>query len=368
MPLTVRRLSVIEQTTELLQNAIAGGRWKTWLPGERDMSRQLGISRTSYRVALQSLAAAGWIDQVQGKGTRVRRRPARWSAQTPVEIGLILPRMLGQLRPSVSVWIDELRARLAAEGHTLALFHGDRFYARHPGPTLRTLTREHPAACWILVMSTLPAQQWFADHGVPCVVAGTVHGATPLPYVNVDFRAVCRHAAGVLLSAGHRRLVLLNRRLPGPDSNQRGAGDREGEAGFLEAISLASQARGSVIYHDYSSDGVARALRQAVGGSAPATGIVITDPHCYLAAISYLAERRLRVPQDVSLISRDHDTFLEFLRPIPARYQLNPETYAHRVLTQVRQTGRRQASAAVIFPTFVPGKSVGPPPALPSVR
>jgi len=42
------------------------------LPGERDLARQLGVTRPTLREALQRLAADGWIEIRQGKSTRVK--------------------------------------------------------------------------------------------------------------------------------------------------------------------------------------------------------------------------------------------------------------------------------------------------------
>lgn len=42
------------------------------LPGERELSRQLGVTRPTLREALQRLARDGWLDIHQGRATRVQ--------------------------------------------------------------------------------------------------------------------------------------------------------------------------------------------------------------------------------------------------------------------------------------------------------
>ena len=42
------------------------------LPGERELAKQLGVTRPTLREALQRLARDGWLDIQQGKPTRVR--------------------------------------------------------------------------------------------------------------------------------------------------------------------------------------------------------------------------------------------------------------------------------------------------------
>ena len=47
------------------------------LPGERDIARSMAVSRVTVRKALAGLVEAGLLDQRQGSGTYVSRRPPR---------------------------------------------------------------------------------------------------------------------------------------------------------------------------------------------------------------------------------------------------------------------------------------------------
>jgi GntR family negative regulator for fad regulon and positive regulator of fabA len=66
-----------EKTTErverLLIEAILGGTYPpgSTLPGERALSKELGVARPALREALQRLSRDGWLDIQQGKSTRV---------------------------------------------------------------------------------------------------------------------------------------------------------------------------------------------------------------------------------------------------------------------------------------------------------
>lgn len=56
-----------------LVSAILEGQFPidSYLPGERDLARQLGVTRPTLREALQRLGRDGWVDIQQGKTTRV---------------------------------------------------------------------------------------------------------------------------------------------------------------------------------------------------------------------------------------------------------------------------------------------------------
>jgi LacI family transcriptional regulator len=68
-----------------------------------------------------------------------------------------------------------------------------------------------------------------------------------------------------------------------------------------------------------------------------------------------------RIPEDVAVIARDDDTYLQAASPPLARYAVNSVALARRVALAVRQlaeTGALPARAIRLMPAFVPGGSV----------
>jgi GntR family transcriptional regulator, negative regulator for fad regulon and positive regulator of fabA len=63
-----------EIAEQRLLEAILSGHFavNTYLPGERDLAAQIGVTRPTLREALQRLARDGWLDIQHGKATRVR--------------------------------------------------------------------------------------------------------------------------------------------------------------------------------------------------------------------------------------------------------------------------------------------------------
>ncbi len=64
---------VSDQVADRLLARIASGEWAPGqrLPGERQLAEDMGVSRVSVRAALQTLKTQGFVDAVQGGGTRV---------------------------------------------------------------------------------------------------------------------------------------------------------------------------------------------------------------------------------------------------------------------------------------------------------
>ena len=63
-----------EMAESRLLDGILSGHFliNTTLPGERELSEQIGVTRPTLREALQRLGRDGWLDIQQGKATRVR--------------------------------------------------------------------------------------------------------------------------------------------------------------------------------------------------------------------------------------------------------------------------------------------------------
>jgi DNA-binding FadR family transcriptional regulator len=88
MPLqAVESSRLYRQIAEQLRGLIAGGEFGpgTRLPAERDLARQLGVSRPSVREALIALEVEGWVEVRTGSGIYVQEARRRGRAQAARE-------------------------------------------------------------------------------------------------------------------------------------------------------------------------------------------------------------------------------------------------------------------------------------------
>lgn len=109
MPLqTVEPRRLYRQIADQLRALIAGGEFAAGarLPAERDLSKQLGVSRPSVREALIALEVEGWVEVRTGSGVYVLDRSHR--ASEPMEAAEWGP-------------LELIRARRVVEGETAAL-------------------------------------------------------------------------------------------------------------------------------------------------------------------------------------------------------------------------------------------------------
>jgi len=171
----------------------------------------------------------------------------------------------------------------------------------------------------------------------------------------VHYRATCRHAAGQFLARNHRCLVLVN-----PESGT--GGELESEQGFLEGATntTAAGVQASVVQHDGSVNGICTRLDALFRKPTPPTALLVSRPAHVLTVMGHLMRRGLRLPQDVALISRDDDSFLEHVVPSVARYASNPSAFAQKlskIVLEVAGGGVLTAADHHIMPHFVRGDS-----------
>ncbi|MBI5773231.1 MAG: substrate-binding domain-containing protein [Verrucomicrobia bacterium] len=356
MRLIAQRASLVAQAAQFLRDALDHGQWFGELPGERNLCARLGVSRPTLRAALEQLRREGRLAVTHGRPTRILQPRAKSAGAPRSVVAMLSPVPLRAMPPFVMHWVDELREQLAAAGCPLELHVSRTVYSPRPARALESLVRRAPAAAWVLYLSSEVMQRWFQERGLPCLVAGSCVPEVKLPSVDVDYRAACRHAVGLLCAAGCARIALV---LPHGGY----AGDREGEEGFREALARSSTkpAASRILRHDGTVAGLCAQLDSALGTSPPVDGFIVARSGHALTALTHLSRRGVRVPQEVAVVSRDDDAFLEFVVPRMARYTSDPAQFARRVARvamQLAQQGFAAPRAVRLMPRYLAGETV----------
>lgn len=349
--------SLVSQVVAVLEARIARGDWQEWLPNERALCASLYVSRNTLRAALAQLKARQVVEAVKPLGTKILLNAPKPKPSPTRTIGLLSPIPTGAMRPNVALIIDSLRGHLAEAGYRLHLHHGEHFFHGNSHSALRKLTRNSPHDCWVLVLANARVKQWFVEADLPCVVSGSCDAEETLPFVDIDYRALCRHAVGQMVAAGHRRIVFFT------EKSARG-GDIDSESGFMEGVdgthSMAVEAR--VVHHQGTPASASRMLGMLFNSRKPPTAMLVANPHYFLLALTYLQQRGLRVPADVSLVCRDDDPFLQFIQPPPARYGFDAHTFSKRLFKLIMRIVNHQTGVAKgvqIMPDYRKGMTLG---------
>lgn len=351
-----RRLTLSAQTTAALRKAIAGGAWSEFLPSERRLCDLLQVSRPTVRSALRTLAADGLIEVSPGRRMRLRARPRAAAPASRHLVALVSHQPLSRLTLTAYQGISEMRAQLARQGFATQEFICP---GRNPAAQRRQVdafVRENGPSCSVLLSVSREVQAWFAARRLPALVLGSCHAAVALPSLDVDYRAVCRHAAGVLLRAGHRRIAFLV-----PDLGV--AGDLASEDGFREGITRHPDAAAQVVRHRGPAGDLAARVAALLRSAEAPTALLVARPLHTVTVLVELLRLGVRVPGQLSLIARDHDPVYA---ATVAHYAFENDAFARRLSRlMLHLVGRGELSREpnLIFPRYVPAGTVRPPPA-----
>jgi DNA-binding LacI/PurR family transcriptional regulator len=351
--MTLHFQSIAAQVSQALRAEIGNRAWDESLPGERQLAERFQVSRKTIRKALAELRAEGMLATQRNRGSVIKKQPAGRRAPS-ARIALLLPQPLEASRPFTALWVNRLMGLLQETGHPLQIFHGAKYFGQNATRTLARLTAANAARCWIIGGSNRPLQEWFAGSGVPTIISGSAHAGVDLPSVDVDHRALCRHCASLFLRHGHRHLALFL-------EHGGHAGDAESEQGFREGVAAAADAPAPVVCSaERSASSIIREAKRLIGRKDRPTAWLVANSYAYLTVLSYLASVGLRVPQDISVVSRDEETFLRFMHPTPMYYSIKPAKFAHALHLGLKRVlaGDTSDFSIRIVPDLIKGASV----------
>lgn len=363
MPAHFQRQTLVDQVASSLEERVRAREWQSRLPGERALCAQMGVSRTSLRAALAILLGQGLLKSVPRQGILVCRRAGGTRAPPGSRtIGIVTSELPTLLPPQGQFLIRGIEHFLHAAGFEMVIqtvaHSRNNLSSRH----LAELVSRHRTASWALFSVSKAAQNYFARHRLPALVMGSCFPGIALPELDVDYRAVCRHAAATLLRLGHRRLALVTMK-------DGFAGDRLGESGFREgcAQQRAPNTAARVVYHDGTRLNLRRSVESVLAGPRPPTAFIVARANHALALAGQIRQKGLQIPGDISLICRDDEDYLDWCVPPIARYHVDIDLYARRsarALLRLAKGGVRGLRLPPIMPSYVPGATVAPPRSL----
>jgi len=345
-----QRLLLSAQAADSLRKAIARRVWSEFLPSERRLCDLLQVSRPTIRTALGMLAKERVIEIQQGRRNRLLEPPAPSVPRQRRLVALVSHTPVSRLNLTAFLGINSMRAQLARHGFTTAEFVCVGRSPRVQRSRLEAFLRQNRVFCCVLLSVSREVQEWFAAHSIPSLVLGSCHPDVRLPSLDVDYRAVCRHAAGVFRRHGHRRLAFVV-----PDSGI--AGDLASEDGFRAG---AAGAAATIVRHNGTRPHLAARLEALFATPRPPTALLVAKPAHTLTVLMHLLHHGIRIPGTVSLIARDHDPLYEHEL---AHYAFGDESFARRLsrlMVQMVSQGHLPAEPSLIFPRYVAGETVWP--------
>lgn len=355
-----KRSSLVTSTAASLRNGIRDGIWEEVLPGERILCEHLQVSRTTLRSALAMLVKEGWISDDARKKRRIFMPDTTPKPKISKDmVAVVTNEHIQLMAPMVIFYINEMRRYLQKIGLRVEIFT-DLKLDQRPDRKLNEFLQNRQVACWVLVSPTSHVQRFFADREVPTLIVGPSAGEVRLPSISIDYRAVCRHATGVFLGRGHRRLALVI-----PDSKI--AGNTASVEGFREGFerSARSDAEAFVLHHDSTREGICRKLDFHLKTARRATGFLVCRSLHALTVTSHLLNRGLAIPNDISVISRDSESYIDYFTPEITRYHYGRRHFAQRLsrlVVRLATDGSLPPQMTLILPNLISGKTLADAP------
>lgn len=353
-----RRTTVADQAAAALRAAIASGQLADPLPGEIELARRLGVSRPSLHSALAQLARLGLLEIRKGRRTRLVCRGAmreRVPGKPTLAALAVGPEAHFLAQAPVML---HLRAEAMSRGFEWDHLLDHRLASPAGAARLRQLIAARRETCWVLHSCPARVQRAFAESGVPALVLGSCAPEIALPSVDLDFRSVGWHAAGMLARHGHRRIVLVLPAHPLPGDSA----CREGFVAYFARQAYAG-ARLTELTLTLPAPRHLSRLRSALEGSRRATAVFAMREANAVAVHAHILALGLAVPGDVSVVSRDTHPLIDAALPHLTRYASSPPRQAALAVrvAQALLAGRDgPPRARRVTPQFLAGATLGP--------
>lgn len=351
-----QRKLLLHQVTESLRKSMEDGLWQNHLPGERELSRRLHVSRPTLRAALEILEREKWIQSTPGKPRKLLQQSPKRQRVEISTVTLITPQPLYSMSRNRLFLFNALYQDLLESGVRLQVQHHPGFGSSRPSWALKSLDKPTGKGVYLLTHSSEPLQRWFADAALPSLVLGSVFPGVRLPSIECDYPALGRHAAGLFIGKGHRHVVVIR-------NKQTLAGDLETTDAFCKEIErrVNGGRTSSVLQHDSDPAELLAKWNQIKNAHPEISAIFSLNPLDCLLIKSHLQNEGRGSEANISFLSRDPAPFCGWVRPTLAHYQIPLKHFATRLSTLIHeliQSGNLPKKHTAIMPDYVHGDSL----------
>lgn len=349
----IKTTTIPEQAAAHLREGIATGRWVGEMPGRDQLAAELGVSQRSMQKALALLVKEGLL-VLQGQGRRsLIRLPEKGLEPPPVRVGILDYDNCG------SDYMNELRYQLDESGHISVMTHKGLQELGMNVKRVARVVREIKADVWVVFGGSREVLQWFVENDIKVFALAGRRFQLRIAGTGPDKAASYGQIVRRLADLGHKRIVLLcgrDLRKPVPSKFSQA---------FLDALKDAGLAVGDYNLPDWDPgpEGLQKIL-DSLFKTTPPTALLLDEIHVFHAAYHFLAQRQLKVPQDVSLVCTDGSGGFAWCKPTVAHIAWEYRPVIRRIVRWVNNVARgiddrRQNSTKA---EFIDGGTIGPAP------
>ncbi|MCL6626128.1 MAG: GntR family transcriptional regulator, partial [Alicyclobacillus shizuokensis] len=315
------------QVSDTIREWIQDGRFQPGdqLPTEIELAEEFRVSRHTIRQAISSLASAGLISRVQGRGTFVTQPHASRSSVPTRMVGVLTTYINDYIFPSIIRGIESV---LSEAGYSVLLFSTSNDFARERD-ALRRILETHVDGLIVeptksaVANPNLDLYLQILERNIPMVMLHASYLELCTPTIRIDDTGAAQTITQHLMELGHTRIGGLFK-----SDDVQGKFRMRGFLKALKAQGLLPVSRFIAMYETETRHEVVAALAQRIFAAAPDTrpeAVVCYNDEVAFELVTALGQHGLRVPEDVSIVGFD-DAPLASVGEVPLTTMTHPKT------------------------------------------
>ena len=353
----LKKTYLADRVAELLKARLLSGEYPGRLPGERVLAESLKVSRRVVRGALAILDAEGFSAKpAAGMSRRPVSSTAGGGATRSRRIGLLTALPMAEADPTVLAMFNRLRELAEESGRACVFIECDEARPAMAEATALRLIERYDCDLWIGV-ALRSAGVVDALHAKGCSVIGyNFSGAKPYATIGPDLDSARLHAVNTLLRKGRRRVVVPLAFIPAPEW-------AESMRRLFESRGLPYDPAFNRPIYTGGRTGFCELMTRLFSGDDAPDGVVMGHPAevSLVTLVGVLQSKRLRCPEDVSVLGVLSPPYREHMVPVPGVYVENDRQLLNRLMRAVRdfmRTGRVPTGRQLVTMDYLPGDSV----------
>jgi len=263
-------------------------------PGSRDL-----VNEKTATTVLEAARKLGYRPNSLARGLKTNRT---------YTIGMLLPDLTNPLFPPIVRGVEDA---LGAADYTVILANTDNDPDKEAAVLRTMLNRRVDGLILATARRSAPFLEQLADVGVPVVLVNRSSDDGALPSVSGDDHAGIGLAVRHLVSLGHRKIAHVG----GPQDLSTGLARYQSFVAWMQSEGLEADPRLIVFSKWFNEVPGAAATEELFARAVPFTAIVAANDLIAIGCYDILAERKLNVPKDVSVVGYNDMPFSDKLCP-----------------------------------------------------